>query len=65
MIFLIPFLAAHAIRQHHQNEIDQQRLDIEQKQYALNLQEYNESHAHVTTTKRGILVYQHKAVSRN
>jgi hypothetical protein len=38
--------------------------DTQQKQYELNLREYNESHAHVTL-KRGIMVYHHKAVARN
>jgi hypothetical protein len=61
MIFLIPFLAANAIRQHHNNQIERQRADIEQKQYELNLREYNESHAQVTV-KRGITVYHHKPV---
>jgi hypothetical protein len=58
MIFLLPFLAANAIRQHHANETARELLAVQQKQYELNLREYNESH--VVTTKRGVLVYNHK-----
>jgi hypothetical protein len=64
MIFLIPFLAANAIRQHHSNEIQRQIADTQEKQYELNLREYNEAHSHVTV-KRGIMVYHHKAVAKN
>jgi hypothetical protein len=64
VIFLIPFLAANAIRQHHNYEIQRQIADTQQKQYELNLLEYNESHSHVTV-KRGITVYHHKPAESN
>ena len=59
MIILIPFLIANAIRQHHNNETQLKQLDLQQKQYELNLREYNESHSHATV-RRGIIVYHHK-----
>jgi hypothetical protein len=62
MIILLPFLIANAIRQHHNNETQLKQLDLQQKQYELNLREYNESHSHVTV-KRGIIVYHHKKPS--
>jgi hypothetical protein len=64
MIFLIPFMIATSIRQHHNNELQRQQVEIQQKQYDLNLREYNESHSN-HTVKRGVLVYNHKAIAKH
>jgi len=61
-LFLLPFLVVAAANAHaHKRQVatDERRVEIEEKQYELNLAQWNESHSH--TVKRGILVYNHKA----
>jgi hypothetical protein len=60
-ILLIPFIILAAGNTHmhkRQADAEEARVAIEQKQYELNLRQYNE--AHPVTVKRGITVYHKK-----
>jgi hypothetical protein len=55
MIFLLPFLVHTAVMQKKQNQTNIELVDIQRKQYELNLAEYNERH-HIKAAPKPILV---------